>query len=116
MAMLHPLGALALGLLSLGGCNQRVERLSADGPIIAAMVPQPPVEQQGDSVGGPVFFVDQARIDELCGGKGKIIACATVNGTAMALPNPCQARFRGESYAAVLCHEKGHNLGWGHAG
>jgi hypothetical protein len=113
MHILGTLGALALGSLSLGAAAPIAPPLASD-PFIAAKVPQPPVAQQADGVSYPVYFVNQAGIDQLCGGSNQVIACAIVGGTAMALPNPCQARFAGESYAAVLCHERGHNQGWNH--
>ena len=28
------------------------------------------------------------------------------------VPDPCLAEFKGESFAALLCHEKGHVDGW----
>jgi hypothetical protein len=114
MHIIGLLGAVALGSLSLVGCKGEVARLAATDGFTAAQVPQPPVHQQGDGIAFPVYFVDQAGIDQLCGGANQIIACAIVGGTAMAVPNPCQARFAGESYAAVLCHERGHNQGWKH--
>lgn len=82
--------------------------------FMAYMVPLPPAHQRGEAIAQPVYFVEQEGIDHYCGGKNEIVACAIVNGSAMAVPNPCQARFAGESYAAVLCHEKGHLLGWRH--
>lgn len=107
------LGALALGSLSLVGC-QEIQSLAASDAFTAAKVPQPPLHQQGSAVVGPVFFADQSEVDYLCGGKNQVIACAIVGGGAMVLPNPCQARFAGEAYAAVACHEKGHSLRWEH--
>ena len=88
-------------------------RISASGPINGYMVPQPPLLQRG-SAAAPVFFVEQEEIDNICGGKDQIVACAMVGGGPMMLPNPCQARFHGESFAAIACHEKGHTLGWRH--
>ena len=28
------------------------------------------------------------------------------------LPNPCDAKYAGEAFAAVACHEFGHRQGW----
>lgn len=102
-----------------GKVNQRdvvaveVGNAAADW-FMAYQVAQPPSEKRGPAMAMPVFFEDQAGIDNLCGGKNQVIACAHVGGGAMALPNPCQARFAGEAFAAVACHEKGHILGWRH--
>jgi hypothetical protein len=114
MHILGTLGAVALGSLSLGGCHDNVGRLAATDAVRAVLVPQAPLHQQGSATVGPVYFTDQTGIDALCGGNNQIVACAIIGGGWMALPNPCQARFAGESYAAVACHEKGHSLGWRH--
>jgi hypothetical protein len=80
----------------------------------AHAVPFPTHDKRGFAMATPVYFAEQEGIDHFCGGRNQVIACAQVGGGAMALPNPCQARFAGESYAAVACHEKGHILGWNH--
>jgi hypothetical protein len=72
----------------------------------------PPVEFQHGATAWPVAFAEQAGIDAICGGKNEFVACATVGGGWMALPNPCQPRFRGEAFAATACHEVGHLNGW----
>lgn len=87
---------------------------SASGWLSASQLPLPPVQLQGQAMAGPVVFLEQKGIDGICGGKDQVVACSIIGGGWMALPNPCQARFRGESYAAIVCHEKGHTLGWNH--
>lgn len=88
----------------------------ASGPIDAADIPLPPMEDRVDTaVMGPVFFVSQKGMDEICGGQDDVVACAVVGtGGWMALPNPNQERFAGESYAALVAHEMGHTNGWRH--
>jgi hypothetical protein len=88
-------------------------RVSASGWIPAYRIPLPPEQYQGPTA-AIVFFVEQPAIDSICGGKDQIIACAEIGGGRMILPNPCQARFRGEAYAAIACHEGGHIRGWAH--
>jgi hypothetical protein len=98
----------ALGTQAYAG-----ERRPASSYVVASQVPKPPADKQGPAAAS-VFFAEQPGIDHLCGGRDKVIACAQIGGGTMALPNPCQPRFAGESYAAVVCHEKGHILGWSH--
>lgn len=112
---------VALLLLAVAACSQptpqedAISPASASGWFSAHQVPQPPPGKRGDAVALPVYFTDQAGIDYLCGGKDQFIACAQIGGGIMVLPNPCQPRFAGESFAAVACHEKGHILGWSHS-
>lgn len=65
-----------------------------------------------------VTFADQGTVDRRCGAAGpghRTVACVSEIGVAdMTLPNPCDVEFQGEDYAAVVCHEKGHVLGWRH--
>lgn len=45
----------------------------------------------------------------------RIIACVRTlkDGTRiMAMPNPCNPAFMGESYAHIACHEAAHLKGW----
>lgn len=91
-------------------------RQTASSWVSASQIPLPPENMRGRASATPVFFEEQDAIDHLCGGKDQVIACAVIGGGGMALPNPCQDRFRGESYAAIVCHEKGHTLGWNHGG
>lgn len=107
-------GVMALALTPVPfRTMERLDHVSASGPVNAYLVPQPPLMQRG-AAAAPVFFVEQAEIDSVCGGVDEVIACAIIGGGPMLLPNPCQARFYGESYAAIACHEKGHTLGWRH--
>lgn len=78
----------------------------------AYQVPQPPERLRGNVMVDQVYFTDQPTIDGICGGRDFYTACAIVGGGEMALPNPCQHRFAGESYAALACHELGHVNGW----
>lgn len=84
----------------------------ASGWFQAYEVPLPPERMRGSAVAGAVFFTDQGMIDLLCGGHDYVVACTDTVSGVMILPNPCQPRFAGESYAALACHEKGHVLGW----
>lgn len=85
---------------------------TASSWFAAYQIPLPPERLRGNVAVGQVYFTDQHTIDELCGGRDFYTACAIVGGGEMALPNPCQPRFAGESYAALACHELGHVNGW----
>jgi hypothetical protein len=85
----------------------------ASGAFPASAVPLPPADKRGIAAAS-VFFLEQPGIDGYCGGQNKIAACAQIGGGTMILPNPCQPRFAGETFAAIACHEKGHTLGWKH--
>lgn len=64
-----------------------------------------------------VTFADQGTVDRNCGTlEGfRVVACVDEIGQGvMTLPNPCDPEFQGEDYASVVCHEKGHVLGWHH--
>lgn len=65
-----------------------------------------------------VSFVDASEVDAACGTSGpmaRTIACVNdIGGNHIYLPNPCNQEFQGEDYASVICHEKGHILGWRH--
>lgn len=84
----------------------------ASGYFQAYEVALPPERLRGSAAADGALFTDQETIDALCGGRNLFVACSEVGGGSMILPNPCQARFAGESFAAVACHEKGHLLGW----
>lgn len=93
---------------------EAVETRPASSWFMAFEIAHAPADKRGPAVVGPVYFVEQPAIDSFCGGKDQVIACAKVDGGWMVLPNPCQDRFAGESYATLVCHEKGHSLGWSH--
>lgn len=78
----------------------------------------PPSDKRG-MTGTYVAFVDSPYVDSFCKaplGTG-IIACTYMEdpeGAWMVLPNPCEAKWHNDTYAVILCHEKGHVLGWQH--
>lgn len=75
----------------------------------------PPLRFQG-SAAAVVVMVNPSDIASFCGSTGDkryvIVACSKiVNGTPIiAIPNPCI--WDGERFGHLLCHEKGHVLGW----
>lgn len=100
------IATILAGLLALAPAPK------ASGWFNAHEVNLPPEDMRGAAVADPVLFTDQETIDALCGGRDHFTACSQIGGGPMILPNPCQPRFAGESYAALVCHEKGHTLGW----
>lgn len=59
-----------------------------------------------------VEFVNNANTKDNCGvaSKGRFVACASVGGIQMILPNPCL--YTDDNYARMVCHELGHTNGW----
>lgn len=78
-----------------------------DAASLAEILPPERFSGEGAAI---VLFAEPASMQKLCGGA---LACAWVDKNGMpfiAIPNPC--RFTLNPYAVVLCHEKGHTLGW----
>ena len=72
----------------------------------------PPVKFMGEA-DALVGFVND--VPSICGQASPgyvILACASQEKHIIIMPNPCQARFAGEQFAKIMCHEKGHILGW----
>jgi len=94
----------------LGGLNESTK-------VDVRLVPVPLEGQYRGDATALVSFLAPVEIDDRCGtmpGK-RVVACVDmIGGLTMALPNPCAAEFQGEDYASVVCHEKGHILGWEH--
>lgn len=102
MGILHSLGVVALGSLSLGAATPPKSTLVDSG--------FPPVRYQGEAAAA-VYFLDDVSV--ACGKAAPgytILACA--QGVNIALPNPCKPEFRGEVFARIACHELGHRNGW----
>lgn len=81
----------------------------------------PPEDQGGGFVTEYYVGVDQDAGDlcvtlfpALTPGPGRrVLACT--GGSLSILPNPCAPQYADESFAAVVCHEKAHQLfGWKH--
>lgn len=114
-------GALALVLtvsqrttapttIPLGGYNENTR-------VDVTRIPVPLESQYRGDATAIVSFLDPSEIDRRCGTIPgmRVIACVEdIGGITMALPNPCGVEFQGEDYASVVCHEKGHILGWHH--
>lgn len=87
----------------------------APGYYTYSSMAQPPTRYQGVASAVTIYAND---IDALCGAarEGYIkLGCVryTVEGVPLAIiPNPCNPAFKGELFAAIACHEKGHILGW----
>jgi hypothetical protein len=85
----------------------------ASGKVNSGM---PPERFRGNGA-AIVLFTDRAGIDAYCGvaePPNIILACRrelTNGASVLIMPNPC---ILGESefYAKLMCHEKGHALGW----
>ncbi len=96
----------------------RAEAGGTQGVIVdVTRVPVPSELKYRGNQRAIVEFADQATIDRKCGTLegSRVVACVSEIGVAdMTLPNPCEQEFQGEDYAAVVCHEKGHTLGWHH--
>ena len=78
-------------------------------------VSQPPEEGRVDNQ-ARVFFLHPIVVNRLCNeatGSSGTIACASIGGPWMIVPNPCVFADR-ELYAAILCHELGHINGFDH--
>ena len=71
----------------------------------------PPKEYRGDAR-VTVHFTRHAEV--LCRimkAEPGSIACAGVGSDWMIVPNPCD--WKSDAWARLMCHEKGHSLGWG---
>lgn len=65
----------------------------------------------------PVIFVSTGEIDLYCGkSRPGFHTLACEKGGTLVMPNPCEyPEYKDPySYARLLCHEKGHVLGWHH--
>lgn len=85
--------------------------------VDVSQVPVPSELKYRGNARAIVTFADQDTIDRTCGTLPgmRVVACvAEIGQGVMALPNPCDEEFQGEDYASVVCHEKGHTLGWHH--
>jgi hypothetical protein len=65
-----------------------------------------------------VIFADQKHIDWYCGKASPgfyTLACAK-DPDVIIMPNPCiYPEYKNpDSYARLMCHEKGHLMGWHH--
>lgn len=63
-----------------------------------------------------VVITDQPGINQACGG-GPQVPCgmevkACSNRARVVLPNPCDPKYEGQSFAHLFCHETGHRHGW----
>ena len=71
----------------------------------------PPKEYRGDAR-VTVHFTRHSNV--LCriakAQDPNVIACAGVNSDWMIVPNPCD--WKSDVFARLMCHEKGHNLGY----
>lgn len=88
--------------------------MSADLPPNSSPINSgyPPVRYMGEAI-AIVFFANDVEV--LCGAPPpgyQILACASADERKIAMPNPCAARYDGEQFAKIMCHEKGHILGW----
>lgn len=71
----------------------------------------PPERFQGETT-VVITFVPSVNTRDTCGiaGKGYAFLGCTRRDDVILMPNPCQ--FPRDDYARILCHEKGHRLGW----
>jgi hypothetical protein len=70
----------------------------------------PPVRFMGDNIAAVAMLSD---LRGFCAEWAA--ACVRTNGKGQSVifvPNPCDLAFYGEEYAFIMCHEKGHTLGW----
>lgn len=89
---------------------------------VAAPVPQwangvinsewPPARYDGEAAAVVVFKNDVATVCGVAPPGFEILACASQERGIIVMPNPCDAIFRDEMFAKIMCHEKGHILGW----
>lgn len=128
MSLIQTIGIVlaALGFASLSpstnptALDQVSAKAPASAPIMVGVerVSVPLAPEYRGSLRAIVTFTDQATIEEHCGvppkGARRIACVDAIGGAIMYLPNPCDAEFQGEDYASVVCHEKGHSLGWLH--
>lgn len=111
-------GALALVLGSTAAPPLTVPAgVNEETKVDVRLIPVPLEGRYRGNAVAIVQFVDPASVDRTCGtipGK-RVVACVErIGGNRMTLPNPCNVEFQGEDYASVVCHEKGHVLGWHH--
>lgn len=87
--------------------------------VAASMFLQPPHTVRGDW-SGTVRFISNAReLDDYCTKwvgpqrQGSIyVSCYIPQLNTLVLSNPCD--WGRDNYALLVCHEKGHGLGWRH--
>ena len=77
-------------------------------------IPLPPTDLRGPAT-TKVTFMSTQNVTKLCGAfaadkETPMRACAM--GDAIIMPEPCE--YTGQSFARIMCHEKGHVLGWTH--
>jgi hypothetical protein len=113
-------GVLALALFATQAKPDAYVRnagVNEDVKVDVRLVPVPTDGSYRGNVNAFVRFLDPEGVDRSCGtlpGK-RVIACVDrIGAPVMTLPNPCNVEFQGEDYASVVCHEKGHALGWRH--
>jgi hypothetical protein len=71
----------------------------------------PPKEYRGDAK-VTVHFTRHAEVlCKIIKADGRPIACAPIGGDLIIAPNPCD--WKSDAWARLMCHEKGHSLGWG---
>lgn len=100
------LGAIMLIVLSAVPAGAKTGTYVDDG--------YPPKNLQGDlMMNGVVEFLHDVQIG--CGkaDPGTILeACSIESAPKLVLPNPCDPKFAGQSFARLTCHELGHLHGW----
>lgn len=87
-------------------------------PVAADYVTRPPAEYRGGpAVTLSVTFAPFGEVDPRCRAWGALASWTIVGcqrQEEMISPDPCDARFEGEKYASVMCHEVAHARGWRH--
>jgi hypothetical protein len=94
-----------------------IERIILAGFVVTADLLVPQEFQVNPPHPVPVIFVEPHEVETYCGHpkEGRILACTAGNGTIV-MPNPCDyPEYKDpDSYARLMCHEKGHVNGWVH--
>lgn len=119
-AGLHPVRATLHALVgALTVATLVVPAVAAPAPVYAgnASSERPPERFTRDFAGPlTVRLAPILRCDGGVAPNGySFVGCTTLNpvgNNGLALQNPCDHKFLGESYAKYACHELGHLNGW----